>query len=247
MAEPYLKEGKWYSAYKDRHGRWRNALLKAVTTKADARRQNSELQLREDRIRKGIEPAPLENADETFGDLLNWWIERRLRRSALSTSALGRSGSTLSAHASRACRRRRSRPPRSMTSCREGRRLSASSVNHLRAYIRAAINAAIDAERFYGRNPITRAVKKRREPKRKPQYLKPEWVPKILDNVPDRWRGCRDRHLRRAAEGRDLRAQEGRRRPRTGLLYVRRRTAPTSRKAATRTASRSPKSCARTA
>jgi integrase len=190
MAEPFLKSGKWYTAYKDRRGRWRYEVLKAVTTKGEARRQNAELQLREERIRKGIEPAPLENADETFGDLLEWWIERRLSR----TRAYYQCAGTVRKHiiTSRLARL----PPSQVTPAKvddflaeKEDELSASSVNHLRAYIRAAVNAAIDAERFYGRNPITRAVKKRREPKRKPQYLKPEWVPKILDNVPDRWRG----------------------------------------------------------
>jgi hypothetical protein len=79
MAEPFTKAGKWYSAFKDRHGRWRYLVLKAAT-KTEARRQNAELELREDRIRRGIESAPLENVDETFGDLLTWWMEHRLRR-----------------------------------------------------------------------------------------------------------------------------------------------------------------------
>jgi integrase len=190
MAEPFLKHGRWYSAYKDRQGRWRYTVLKSVTAKGEARRQNAELQLREDRIRRGIDPAPLENVDETFGDLLTWWLERHLRR----TRAYHQCAGTVRKHIISS--RLAGLPPSQVTPAKvddflakKEDELSACSVNHLRAYIRAAINAAIDAERFYGRNPITRAVKKRREPKRKPQYLKPEWVPKILDNVPDRWRG----------------------------------------------------------
>jgi integrase len=67
--------------------------------------------------------------------------------------------------------------------------VSASTVNHLRAYIRTAFNAARGAERFHGPNPVTRDVKKRKVPRRKPLYLQPEWVPQILDSVPERWRG----------------------------------------------------------
>ncbi|HXU63085.1 MAG TPA: hypothetical protein VN962_15370 [Polyangia bacterium] len=248
MAEPYLKEGKWYSAYKDRHGRWRYGVLKAVTTKADARRQNAELQLREDRIRKGIEPAPLENADETFGDLLNWWIERRLRR----TRAYHQCAGTVRKHIISS--RLALLPPSQVTTAKvddflseKEDELSASSVNHLRAYIRAAVNAAIDAERFYGRNPITRAVKKRREPKRKPQYLKPEWVPRSSTTSPIAGGACsRPASTRAYAKARS----SGSRRPTStstpGCSTSAARTARISRRAGTRTASRSPKSFART-
>jgi len=79
MAEPFEKAGKWYSAFKDRHGRWRNLALQA-STKSEARRLNVELHLREERIRLGIDPAPLVNDDATFGDLLTWWLEHRLRK-----------------------------------------------------------------------------------------------------------------------------------------------------------------------
>ena len=189
MAEPFEKAGKWYSAFKDRHGRWRYLVLDAAT-KTEARRQNAELQLREGRIRKGLESAPVENTDETFGDLLIWWMEHRLRR----TRAYRQCAGTVRRHlvASKLAELAPAEvTPGKVTdflSAKEDE-VSASTVNHLRAYIRTAFNAARGAERFHGPNPVTRDVMKRKVPKRKPLYLQPEWVPQILDSVPERWRG----------------------------------------------------------
>lgn len=142
MAEPFTKAGKWYSAFRDRRGRWRYLVLKA-TTKTEARRQNAELELREDRIRKGLERAPVENVDATFGDLLNWWMDHRLRK----TRAYLRCAGTVRRHllSSRLARF----APEEVTPgkvddllCEKEGEISASSVNHLRAYIRTAFNAA---------------------------------------------------------------------------------------------------------
>jgi integrase len=189
MAEPFTKAGKWYSAFKDRNGRWRYLVLNA-TSKSDARLQNAELQVREGKIRRGIEPAPREDADATFGDLMNWWLDHRLCKTRSYRQCAG----TVRRHilGSRLAKL----APAEITpgkvddflSMKEGE-ISAASVNHLRAYIRRAINAATTAERFHGPNPVTRDVKKRKVPKRKPLYLRPEWVPLILDWVPDHWRG----------------------------------------------------------
>jgi hypothetical protein len=35
---------------------------------------------------------------------------------------------------------------------------------------------------------MTRDVREWKIPRRKPLFLQPEWVPVILDSVPDRWR-----------------------------------------------------------
>ena len=189
MAEPFTKAGKWYSAFKDRYGRWRYLVLKA-TTKTDARRQNAEFELREDRIRKGLERAPLENIDATFGDLLTWWMDHRLRR----TRSYLRCAGTVRRHLLSS--KLAGFAPADVTPgkvddllCAKEDEMSASTVNHLRAYIRTAFNAARAAERFHGPNPVTRDVKKRKLPRRKPLYLQPEWISPILDAVPDRWRG----------------------------------------------------------
>ncbi len=190
MAEPFVKADKWYSAFKDRQGRWRYLVLQA-STKTEARRLNAELQLREDRIRRGLETAPVENLDATFGDLIEWWMDARLRK----TRSYSRCAGTVRRHLLGAPLAKL--PPAEVTpgkvddflAEKEGE-ISASSVNHLRAYIRRAINAARTSERFHGPNPVTREVKKRKVAKRKPLFLQPEWVPLILDGVPERWRGA---------------------------------------------------------
>jgi integrase len=188
MAEPFKKNGKWYSSFKDRRGEWRYLVLQA-RSKAEARVQNAELALREERIARGLDQAPQENADATFAELLTWWLEKRLQR----TRAYSRCAGTVRRHIMSAPLAKL--PPTQVTPGRvddflteKESELSQASVNHLRAYIRRAINAAKTAERFFGPNPVTRDVKKRRVPKRKPFYLKPEWIPAILDAVPDRWR-----------------------------------------------------------
>jgi integrase len=72
----------------------------------------------------------------------------------------------------------------------KARSLGPATVNHLRVYIRRIFNAAINAERFFGKNPVTRDVKKRPVPRRKPQYLLPDEVLPVLAAVPDRWRAA---------------------------------------------------------
>ncbi len=190
MAEPFEKRGKWWSAFKDRHGRWRYLPLKA-RTRTEARRLNNELQVREDRIREGLDVPKQENLDATFGDLVTWWLENRLRK----TRAYDRCVGTVRKHILEDKVARLA--PGEVTPGRvdnflsdKENEVSASTVNHLRAYIRRAFNAARAAERFHGPNPVTRDVGKRKVPRRKPLFLKPEWVPLVLDNVPPQWRGA---------------------------------------------------------
>jgi hypothetical protein len=91
MAEPFLKAGRWYSAFKDRHGRWRYLVLNAKT-KAEAKRLNAEME--EARIRQGLDQPALVNGDETFGDLVEWWIAERLAQ----TRAYKRCAGTVRRH-----------------------------------------------------------------------------------------------------------------------------------------------------
>jgi integrase len=189
MAEPFKKRDRWWSAFKDRDGKWRYLPLSA-TTKADARRLNMELQVREDRIREGLDvPKPV-NIDKTVGDLLDWWLEHRLKKTRSFTRCAGTVRKHVLSHPIARLAPAELTPGRvDDFLCAQELEFSASTVNHLRAYIRSAFNAARTAERFVGNNPVTRDVKKRKVARRKPLFLKPEWVPLVLDNVPERWRG----------------------------------------------------------
>ncbi len=60
-------------------------------------------------------------------------------------------------------------------------------VNHLRGYLGRAFNAARRAWRYPGPNPV-RDVRKRRVPKRKPDFLRAREVPLLLRALSERWR-----------------------------------------------------------
>ena len=189
MAEPFKKRDRWWSAFKDRTGKWRYLPLTAKT-KTEARRLNMELQIREDRIREGLDVPQAVNVDKTVGALLEWWLEHRLKKTRSFSRCAGTVRKHLLAHPIAKLAPSELSPGRVDDFLSEAEfKYSASTVNHLRAYIRSAFNAARVAERFTGNNPISRDVKKRKVARRKPLFLKPEWVPLVLDNVPDRWRG----------------------------------------------------------
>jgi len=65
--------------------------------------------------------------------------------------------------------------------------MSPQMVNHLRGYLGRAFNAARWAGRYPGPNPV-QDVRKRRIPRRKPDYLPPYEVPLLLRALDPRWR-----------------------------------------------------------
>ena len=158
---------------------------------AVAKRLNAEIEVQEARIRQGLDQPALVNGDETFGDLVEWWIAERLAQ----TRAYKRCAGTVRRHILASPLAKLA--PAELTPGKvdnflysKADEVGPATVNHLRAYIRRAVNAARAAERFHGPNPVTREVRKRKVPKRKPLYLQPEWIPPILDGVPERWRGA---------------------------------------------------------
>ena len=191
MAEPLFRKdrNKWYAKVKDRFGRWRNFPLSA-RTKSEARELNRQHQVLETSIRKGLIAAPVTDLDATFGEMVEWWIKIRfaamrsfkdlvgfVRLHILDSSLAGL-------------------PPAEVKPGKveellqsKDRVLSPASVNHIRAFIRRIFNAAHQADRFHGPCPVTRDVKVRKVPKRKPRYLKEEWVTAVLDTVPMRFAG----------------------------------------------------------
>lgn len=65
--------------------------------------------------------------------------------------------------------------------------LSPRSVNHLRSYVRRIFNYAGRREMWNGANPAS-VVKKFRVTKKKPEYLRPNEVAKVLAELAPRWR-----------------------------------------------------------
>lgn len=200
MADPTFREGAWLYRFKDRTGRWCSPRMKGVTSKGEAKRLNAEKQRLEDRIRQGLEKPPDENADPTFGALLDWWLERRMK----GTASYKRNAGSLRKHLI-AWTPPPGRPDLDLARLRPAEvtpglvtdylthkkgELAPATLNNLRAWIRAAVNAAIEAGRFHGKNPITKkGVKPQRVPKRKPTFLPAEWIPLVLDDVPAKYQG----------------------------------------------------------
>jgi integrase len=187
MAEPFRKNDRWYLRYKDAHGRWRQQPSDAGT-KTEARRLAVELQRREERVRLGIEEAPPEDGGGTVDALLDWWIETYLAKSPGYSRAVG----TVRKHliGSKLGRLRLVE----LTAGKIESFLQAKveicapqTLNHLRGYLSRAFNAARKTERFRGSNPVA-DVKKRKVPKKVPDFLRAEEVPLVLAALSDRWR-----------------------------------------------------------
>jgi integrase len=65
--------------------------------------------------------------------------------------------------------------------------LAPQTLNHLRGYLRSAFEAARRAGKYGGTNPLTE-VRKRRVPRRVPDYLRRSEVPLIMDALDPAWR-----------------------------------------------------------
>ena len=187
MAEPFRKNDRWYIRYKDAHGRWRQKPCEAET-KTEARRLASELQRREERVRLGIEQAPPENGGGTVDELLGWWTDTYLAKSAGYDRAIG----TIRKHliGSKLGRRHlvEITPGKIEVFLQEKVDVCApQTLNHLRGYLSRAFTTARKTDRFRGPNPVT-DVKKRKVPKAVPEFLRADEVPRVLANLSDRWR-----------------------------------------------------------
>ena len=187
MAEPFRKNNRWYLRYKDAHGRWQQTASDAEN-KTEARRLAAELQRHHERVRLGIEVAPAEDGGGTVDELVEWWVETYLSKSPGFTRAVG----TVRKHlmGSRLGRLR-------LVELTPGKveaflqdmvgSYSPQTVNHIRAYLARAFSAARKADRFAGANPVTE-VRKRKVPKRKPDFLHAEEIPPVLTALSDWWR-----------------------------------------------------------
>lgn len=63
---------------------------------------------------------------------------------------------------------------------------SPQTLNHIRAYLGRAFSAARKTDRFRGPNPVTE-IKKRKVPKRKPDFLRSDEVSPVLAALSDFW------------------------------------------------------------
>jgi hypothetical protein len=166
----------WYLRWKDEAGRWR-ARACGARTKAEARQLQAQLERKAERVRFGVEAAIPEDGGGTLAELLGWWLDTYSKvlashvtnESAIRVHFLGSDLASL--------------PLTAVTPGRievflqaKSSEVSPQMVNHLRGYLSRAVNAARRAGRYPGPSPV-QDVRKRKVPKRKPDFLRVHEVP----------------------------------------------------------------------
>ena len=187
MASVYARGERWYLRYRDERGRWRDRVSTA-RTKTEAKRLAAEMERRCERQRIGLEPLPPEDGGGTVDDLLAWWLgtyskgspshqrnEYSVRKNLIG-SKLGalRLVEVTSAEIERFLHAKADD-------------VGPQTINHLRGFLVRAFNRAVRAGNWTGANPAL-AVERRRVPRRKPDYLRAEEVPRVLAALAPRWR-----------------------------------------------------------
>ena len=188
MASVFQRGSRWYVRVKDSTGRWINRVTTA-TTKTEARRLAGDVERKAERVRFGLEAAPPVDGGGTLGDLLSWWLDTyRKGQPAYATEECGvRVHIQLSALASLPLVQVTPGQIEELLQRKAGDGLSAESLNHLRGYIGRAFSKARKAGRWHGTNPVL-DVGRRRVNRKTPDYLRPDEVRGVLDNLPERWR-----------------------------------------------------------
>ena len=187
MGSVLYRDDRWVIEWKDATGRYRQKRTKC-RTKAEARRMVEDLERQAERQRLGLEPLRAERQHVTFGELMDWWWERR--------------GSKLRSPTVRGFLDKHLRPPLGhlplqqvtadafdkVLSDLDGE-LSPRSINHLRAFALGIFKLAArpGAGIWSGNNPIS-DVPRRKVPKRHPEYLRWEEVPAVLAELSEPWR-----------------------------------------------------------
>jgi integrase len=179
MASVYQRGSKWYLRYKDARGAW-CSIRSTAQTKTEARRLAGDLERRAERQRLGLEDLPLEDGGGTLAQLLKWWLTTYVR----PTSSYRRTESVvarnlLSSELSDLRLVEVTAAKIEVYLQRRARELSPESLNHLRSYIATAFNRAARAGRWSGRNPALE-VARRKVPKRLPDFLRADEVPRVL-------------------------------------------------------------------
>jgi excisionase family DNA binding protein len=186
MASVMIRDGKWYLRFKDSTGRWVQHVSTA-RSKTEARRLADEMETKSERQRLGLEAAP-SDPSLTLGQLVEWWhttypttersqqarssfvnhhiISSKLARMPLIQVSAGMVETFLQSKVNT---------------------LAPKSINNLRGYFFSAFSAAKRAGKWVGANPIT-DVRRRKVPKRLPEYLTVKEVPQVIDALAARWR-----------------------------------------------------------
>jgi integrase len=186
VASVYLKRDTWYLRVLDADGHWICKASKAKK-KTEARRLAEDWEKRFERQRLGLEQPDLPDGGGTVDELMEWWIDKFLLRSASATGE-----SSIRKHiigSSLGERRLVDVTPGKIDLFLSGKEqvLSPRSVNHLRGYLSRAFTMARRMERFPRQNPAA-DVPKRKVVKRLPDYLRPHEVPPVLAALHPQWK-----------------------------------------------------------
>lgn len=184
---PYLKRGTWYLSIPKLGGGWERVPSEAKL-KTEAKRLELELRQKRERQRLGLEALPSENGGGTVAELMTWWLETHSKHSPTYARDLSFVGKHLVVGELAAITLAQLSPGRiDAFLLAKQDVLAPESINHLRRYLVRAINRAREAERWNGDNPAER-VKSRRVPRRPPDYLRADEVPRVLEQIASRWR-----------------------------------------------------------
>jgi integrase len=186
VASVYLKRGTWYLSFRDANGRWR-VKASIAKTKTEARRLADEIERTFDRQARGLEPAELPDGGGTIDGLMEWWLEKFLRKAGSDTgessirkhiigSALGKV---------RLVEVTPGKVDLFLSEKEDG--LSPRSVNHLRGYLSRAFTMARRMEKFVRPNPVA-DVPKRKVARRLPDYLRAHEVQPLLAALSPKWK-----------------------------------------------------------
>src|SRR5690606_20908287 len=156
--------------------------------KAEAKRIAVELELREERIRLGLEVVPEPSPFQTVGELMEWWLRSRsvnLKAHAKNTSQI-RSNILEDPVASVELKQLTTGTVKEYLE-RMRRMHSAGTCNHLRGFLSRAFRAAAEDDKFHGENPVAK-VRKFPVPRHRFRILEPQEVEPTLKAIEPRWR-----------------------------------------------------------
>jgi integrase len=187
MAYVVKRGAKWYAQWKDADGKPRRQVTTAKT-RTEAKRFAAEMEQKAERQRHGLEPRPAPDGGGTLDALLEWWLK---------TYSKGTPSHTRNESAVRVHLIGSSLGKLRLADVTSGKievflqskvgELSPQSINHVRRFLMTAFNKARETERWQGDNPASR-VRRRKVPKRAPDYLRAHEVPALLAVMAPEWR-----------------------------------------------------------
>jgi integrase len=187
MASVIQRKGSWYLQWKGADGRWRR-VVSTAKTKTEARRLAEDMERKAERARLGLEPLPEDRCTWTFAELMEWWLATYSANSPSHT----RNASAVRKHLTFSTLA--DVPVTAITSGKlegllqaKASEMGPNTVNHLRAFVSCAFGAARRAGKYDRPNPVA-GVKRRKVPRRAPDFLRWEEVPLVLNALDARWR-----------------------------------------------------------